>query len=176
MRWLLLLSLLGATFGTLLVQSVDQNTLAFLIPLVLLCVVLYFIFAPQPSTVGERPRWMKQLYRQVAVPAIAWYDGFLGPGTGSFFTLAGVGLQGQAIVEATSRAKTLNFASNCASMLAFIWLGKVFWLVGLVMIAGQMIGAYLGSHCLFIIKAEYLRWLVILLSLSMLLKYFWSVL
>lgn len=175
-RWLLLLSLLGSAFGALLVQKVDQQLLTSLIPLVLLCIVVYFIFAPQLSYASAKPRWMQLLYRRVAVPVIAWYDGFLGPGTGSFFTLAGVSLQGKTIVEATSAAKTLNCASNCAAMLVFIGLGQVLWSVGLVMIVGQLIGAYIGSRCLFIIKAQYLRYFVVVMSLSMLGKYMWSLL
>ena len=105
------------------------------------------------------------------VPLIGFYDGLFGPGTGSFFTLAGRSLRNQNFLQATAIAKTLNFSTNFASLLVFIFAGQVIWLLGLIMMLGQFIGAWLGSHCLFKIPVQYLRYLVVLMCFAMLIKY-----
>ena len=112
------------------------------------------------------------MYRGVVIPAIGCYDGMFGPGTGSFFALAGVSLRGNNLLTATAVAKTLNFATNLASLLVFILAGKIVWIAGLVMMAGQATGAWFGSHILFRINLQYLRILIVLVCLGMLTRYF----
>ncbi len=80
------------------------------------------------------------------MPAIGFYDGFLGPGTGSFFALAGVALRGEPLLKATVAAKVLNFGSNLGALVLFLLAGKVVWAYGAVMICGQILGATAGSH------------------------------
>lgn len=168
-RLLILYALLGSVAGTIFVQFIDPSVLSFLIPLVLVVIVVYFAFAPKPK--GQETVRSLAIFRRVAVPGIGAYDGMFGPGTGSFFAFAGVALRGRTLVEATAFAKTLNFATNIASLCVFLIAGKVMWLAGGVMIFGQLIGAYLGSHCLFRIKPELLKTLVIVMCLGMLVKY-----
>ena len=60
-----------------------------------------------------------------------------GPGTGSFFALAGVSLRGLELIKATAMAKPLNFSTNLASLLVFLLAGQVLWVAGLVMMVGQ---------------------------------------
>ena len=78
--------------------------------------------------------------------SVGFYDGFFGPGTGTFFTMGYVALLGYGLPKATGNTKLLNFTSNIASLLFFALSGHIVWLVGLVMGVGQMIGSYLGSH------------------------------
>ena len=70
--------------------------------------------------------------------AIGAYDGFFGPGTGSFFTATLVGLRGLGLTRATALTKLFNLTSNIASVLFFAIGGKMFWLLGLCMAAGAM--------------------------------------
>jgi hypothetical protein len=77
---------------------------------------------------------------------IGFYDGFLGPGTGSFWTLALISLLGQNFLRATATTKVMNATSNAASLLVFIAGGKVAWTIGLVMGAGQLVGARVGAR------------------------------
>jgi len=76
-------------------------------------------------------------------------------------------------LEATAIAKTLNFSTNIAALLVFILAGKVIWTIGLVMMIGQAIGAWFGSHLLLSINPQYLRILIVLSCFAMLIKYFW---
>jgi uncharacterized membrane protein YfcA len=110
----------------------------------------------------------------VVIPVIGCYDGIFGPGTGSFLSLAGVSLRGQGLIDATAVAKTLNFSTNFASLVIFIFAGKIVWFVGLVMMVGQYLGAWAGSKCLLTIRVEYLRLLVVTMCLSMLVRYMYT--
>lgn len=173
-RWLFVASLFGAALGTLAVQHVHAQALDVAIPVVLIGIGLYFLLAPGAGDVEGHPRIGAAVYRSGVVPAIGFYDGFFGPGTGSFFSLAGVSLRGQSLVTATANAKLLNFASNVASLAVFIIGGKVLWLAGGVMVVGQVIGAWLGSHAMVRGGARLIRPLIVVMCTAMVLRYAWQ--
>ncbi len=173
-KFLMLSAFIGAILGTIAVQFVNTQLLTLVIPAVLLVIAIYFIVAPQPQAELARPRISKGKYQRFIVPIIGWYDGMFGPGTGSFFALAGVSLRGHGLIEATAVAKTLNFSTNIASLLVFLLAGKVVWFVGMVMMIGQFVGAWGGSKCLFSIHPKYLRLIVVAMCLGMLTKYAFS--
>jgi uncharacterized membrane protein YfcA len=104
--------------------------------------------------------------------SLGFYDGFFGPGTGTFFAVAHMMLLGQSMVTATINTKLLNFTSNVAALVFFILSGKVQWITGLVMAVGQMSGAYLGSNMVVSKGARLIRplmiWMSILISLKLL--------
>ena len=77
---------------------------------------------------------------------IGVYDGALGPGTGSFFVFALVGLLGYAFVQASAKAKIANVATNLAALVIFIPAGAVMWKVGLLMGLGNLAGGYVGAR------------------------------
>ncbi|EDY84038.1 conserved domain protein, putative [Verrucomicrobiia bacterium DG1235] len=170
-RSLMALAFCGSAGGSVAVQFVDVSVLSLLIPIVLTSTALYFLLMPQVRERGKVLKARVGVFRGFAVPGIGWYDGMFGPGTGSFFSLAGVSLRGQGLVEATAVAKTLNFATNIASLCVFLFAGKVAWLAGGTMILGQLLGAWLGSHCLLRINPQVLRGLVVVMCLAMLAKY-----
>jgi len=108
------------------------------------------------------------------VPGIGFYDGMFGPGAGSFFSMAGVALRGQNLVTATAHAKLLNFASNIAALAVFVAGGKVLWTVGAVMVAGQVIGAWAGSHAMVRGGAKLIRPVIVTVCFAMLGRYLWQ--
>ena len=131
----------------------------------------YFLITPTISQQNQAAKVSANHYQRYLVPIIGFYDGVLGPGTGSFFTLSGRVWRGQAFLKATATAKTLNFATNFASLLVFLLLGEVFWLAGLIMVLGQFLGAWLGAHWLFKIPVHYLRYLIVTMCFAMLIKW-----
>ncbi len=163
---------LGAASGSIALQFIDPGFLSFVIPLVLIVIAVYFLFAGKLLEAGTKARISTALYRNVVAPVIGLYDGMFGPGAGSFFALSGVALQGRTLLDATAIAKTLNFATNLASLLVFLLAGQIVWTVGLVMMAGQASGAWVGSHILFRINPQYLRVVIVLICLAMLTRYF----
>lgn len=175
-RLLMLAAFIGSAFGTVAVQFIHTEVLSFVIPAVLVFIAIYFLISPTPSQVSSRPKISQERYQRFVVPVIGWYDGMFGPGTGSFFALAGVSLQGLGLINATAVAKTLNFATNIAALLVFVMAGKIIWGAGILMMAGQMLGAWAGSHILFAINPKYLRFLVVFMCMGMLVRYVLSLL
>ena len=98
---------------------------------------------------------------------IGFYDGFFGPGTGSFWALAFVSLLGFNLSKATAHSKALNFVSNVTSLVVFLAGGKVVWTVGLLMGAGQFLGARTGSHLVIKKGTRLIKPLLIAVSLIM---------
>ncbi len=170
-KYLMRSAFIGSLMGTIAVQFINTEILSFVIPLVLLFMMIYFIFTPQPKVGSGIPKVSNGTYQKFIVPAIGWYDGMFGPGTGSFFALSGVSLRGYGLIDATAIAKTLNFSTNFASLVIFLIAGKVVWLIGFVMMLGQFLGAWGGSQCLFKIDPKYLRLIVVVMCLGMLSKY-----
>ena len=143
-----------------------QFLMAMMVPL-LIIIALYFAFAPGMSEVQRKPRLALRAFTFGFAPAIGFYDGIFGPGTGSFFMVALISLFGVGLVEATGRTKLFNFTSNIAALLMFMLTGKIFWSIGLLMGGAQFVGAQLGSHLAIKNGAKIIRPLLVLVCLAM---------
>jgi uncharacterized membrane protein YfcA len=170
-KFLMLTAFIGAAFGTVAVQFINTDVLTFVIPIVLLFIAIYFLISPKPTKIQGKPKVSNQKYKNIIIPFIGYYDGMFGPGTGSFFALSGVSCRGHDLITSTAIAKPLNFATNIASLIVFLFAGQIVWVIGISMILGQVLGAWLGSHFLFKINPAYLRIIVVLMCSGMLLKY-----
>ena len=137
------LSFVGSTVGTLLVSKISNETLETIIPILLIGAAVFFIMNKGPSGVNQNYKLL--VIFNLLVFAIGFYDGFFGPGTGSFFVLSFIIIKGVNIMEATAVTKLLNFSSNFAAFLIFAYQGYVIWILGLVMAVAQIAGAYTGS-------------------------------
>ena len=170
---LMFASFIGSIVGGVIIQFVDTQFLSFVIPIVLVFIAIYFIISPKPkSTVGNsKPNKKFELF---AVPVVGFYDGMFGPGAGSFFAMTGVMLKKLEIIQATILAKPLNFASNIAGFIVFFSFGHIAFLIGLLMMMGQMIGAFFGTHYLLKANPLIIRFLIVIISISMLIKYMLS--
>lgn len=173
-KGLMLAAFIGSALGTIAVQFITTDALSILIPVVLIFIAAYFLLSKKIIETTNVQKISHGNYRNFVIPAIGAYDGLLGPGTGSFFSLAGVALRGLGIIDSTAAAKTLNFSTNIASLIVFIVSGKIIWILGAVMMLGQFTGAWMGSHFLFKINPNYLKYLVVFISVGMLIKYFVS--
>lgn len=170
-KYLMLTAFIGAAFGTVTVEFINTDVLTFVIPIVLLFISIYFLISPKPIKTQGKPKLSNQKYKNIIIPFVGYYDGMFGPGTGSFFALSGVLCRGHDLITSTAIAKPLNFATNIASLIVFLVAGHVVWVIGILMMLGQVIGAWLGSHLLFKINPAYLRVIVVLMCSGMLLKY-----
>ena len=168
------IALLGGIAGAFLVYQFNAGTLEVLVPLVLTAVALYFLLSGESSDSERTPTVSDFLYKNIVVPVIGIYDGFFGPGAGSFYAMTGVALRGQKLITATANAKVLNFGSNVASLVVFIIGGSVFWTVGAVMIVGQMVGAYLGSLAVISVGGRLIRPVIVTVCLGMIARYAWQ--
>ena len=163
----------GASIGALLVQWIDSRALALIIPLLLMAVAIYVIASPRMSDEDAHQRVSARGYSAVG-GAIGAYDGFFGPGAGSFYTASLVGLRGLGLTRATALTKLFNVTSNIASVLLFALGGKMFWLLGLCMAAGAMAGGWVGSHTAMRFGARLIRPLLVFLSLALTARLLWG--
>lgn len=174
-KHIMLSAFIGASLGAIVVQFINTEVLSFVIPIVLLFIAVYFLISPKPKENEGSPTLSYRKYKNLVVPVIGGYDGMFGPGTGSFFALAGVSCRGHDLISSTAVAKPLNFATNMASLIIFVAAGQIVWIAGILMMVGQLIGAWAGAHYLFKINPSYLRGLIVLMSTSMLIKYCHSI-
>jgi uncharacterized membrane protein YfcA len=136
-------SFIGSSVGTLLVSKISNETLESVIPVLLIGAAIFFITNKGPSGVNKNEKLL--IIFNLVIFAIGFYDGFFGPGTGSFFVLAFIIIKGTNIMESTAITKLLNLSSNFAAFLIFAFQGYVVWYLGLVMAVAQIAGAYTGS-------------------------------
>ena len=163
----------GASAGVILVQAIDTRALSLIIPLLLMASAIYVLVSPRMSDDDAHQRISSRSYAPVGA-AIGAYDGFFGPGTGSFFTASLVGLRGLGLTRATALTKLFNLTSNVASVLFFAIGGKMFWILGLCMAAGAMLGGWIGSHTAMRFGARLIRPLLVVLSLGLTARLIWS--
>lgn len=101
------------------------------------------------------------------------YDGFLGPGTGSFFVIALVGVLGYGFLEASAKAKIANLVTNVAALVVFAAHGTLLWGLGLAMGAANLLGGYLGARTAIARGNRFVRqvFLVVVAALALKLAY-----
>lgn len=160
----------GASAGALLVQHLHAEFLERLIPVLLIGFAVYFFFSPRVADVDGHRRISDGAFALTIGTAVGFYDGFFGPGTGTFFAAAFILLLGYNLRRATAHTKLLNFTSNFASLLAFGLGGHLVWKIGLIMAVGQFIGAWTGSHLVLRHGARVVRPLLVTVSLLISLK------
>ncbi|WP_394204143.1 TSUP family transporter [Shewanella waksmanii] len=160
----------GSAIGTVAVQLIDSSVLELLLPFLILAIGGYFLFSKKVSEEDRHQVLTPTAFGFTAALGVGFYDGFFGPGTGSFFALAFVSLAGYGLAKATAHAKILNFSTNIASLIFFAIGGKVFWLLGLIMLAGQAIGATIGSRLVITKGSKIIKPLVVTMSIAMSIK------
>lgn len=155
----------AAFVGALIVKQVDTSTLRVAVPLALVPIALYFLFAPRLSDEDRHARLPFVTFVPVMGAVVGFYDGGLGPGTGSFLTMGFVALFGLGLTRAAGHTKVLNLASNLGALALFIPSGDVVWIAAGAMAVGQLVGGYLGALTGIRFGAKLIRPLVVVISL-----------
>lgn len=154
-------SLAGSLLGVKLVLAMPPETLRPVVLVLLVAVVIFFLARrkrpPRSAVVGEpqapRPPAGLAIVRAHPVPfaalvgaVLGLYDGFFGPGTGTFLIALHTTLFGDDLTEASANAKVANFASNLGSVCLFAYEGKIELRWAVPMAVMQMVGGYVGAH------------------------------
>ncbi len=164
------LTFVGSSLGAFTVSRIDVSLLNVAVPVALIAIALYFLFAPKLSDADKAARLPFRLFVPLMGFAIGFYDGIFGPGTGAFFTVGFVVLFGLGLTRATGSTKALNFTSNLAALAVFIPGGHVVWPVAVAMAIGQLIGAYIGARTGIRYGAKVIRPLVVVVSIALAIK------
>lgn len=166
----ILMTFIGSVSGALLVQHIESDILRQILPVLVIGIGLYFLLMPKLGEEDRHRRLHGLPFALVAGGCVGFYDGFFGPGAGSFYTLAFVTLCGFNLAKSTAHAKVLNATSNIGGLLLFIISGKVVWGMGLVMLIGQIIGARLGSRLVLSKGQQLIRPMIVIVSAVMSMK------
>ncbi|MBN1776797.1 MAG: TSUP family transporter [Clostridiales bacterium] len=138
-------ALLCSTLGALTLTALPETTVRIL---VLCCIPIAAVFTlrkPKPREGKERSEKAAFLLAFLVGGAVGFYDGLIGPGTGTFLILLFLQLFRMEAVEAGGTAKLVNLASNFAALVSLIFTGHVLFLLGIPAGACGMLGAFLGS-------------------------------
>lgn len=146
-RWLFPLGFVGSLAGAALLLLVDPKVLKplVLVLLVVAGVIVAFIRPAQAADSSPPPRGAMLRAGLIAL-AIGAYDGFFGPGTGTFLIIAFVTVLHLTLQQASANAKVVNFASNLAAMVLFVARDLVVWKISIPMAVGQFVGGTVGAH------------------------------
>lgn len=174
MKLLIACTFVGAVAGTVLVQMIDTSLLSAIMPLLLVIVALYFMFSRSVSDEDSERRISESFFAFTFAAAIGFYDGFFGPGTGTFFALAFVVMAGFNLTKATAHTKILNFTSNIAALIFFAIGGNIIWLAGFLMAIGQLVGGQLGARMVVMKGTRLIRPLVVIVTLAVSAKLLWQ--
>lgn len=160
---------LGAT-GAASVHLMSKTFLNAIVPVALLLVALYFGFARGIGDADRKARLTRVAFIALIVPPIAFYDGFFGPGGGSFYAMALVSLLGLGLTRTTAMAKVLNGGSNAGSLLIFTLAGSVLWPLGIGMALCSMAGAQIGSRLAVGYGARLIRPLIVVVCVALVIR------
>lgn len=164
------MSALGAAGGAILATMIPGDALEAVLPFLLVAIALYFAVKPNLHDDDRHRRITPFLFGLSFVPAIGFYDGVFGPGTGSFFMLSFVTMAGFGVLKATAHTKFLNFGSNFGAFTVFVLNGVVLWKVGLIMGFGQFLGAQVGSRLAMRSGARIIKPLLVITCVALALK------
>lgn len=162
---------IGSMLGAITVHYMSPELLKPLIIVVLSVVLIFTVIKKDWGRVEKRKTLTKKrkiLFFGVLI-SIGFYDGFLGPGTGSFIIFAFV-LMGFDFIQASGNAKLLNFTSNFAALLTFLLLGAVNIIYGLIMGLAMIVGAFVGAKVALGRGTKFVRAVFILVTSLLILK------
>lgn len=173
------IALLGGFLGSKVLMFFDSETIGRLV-VFLLPLGIFATLIPKKETGRKKEITTLTLY--LIVPAICavigFYDGFFGPGTGSFFILALYFIVGLGLVQASATAKIFNLASNFSSLCVFVLHGKVLYTLALPLAASNIAGNIIGSKMAIRIGSAFVRKMLIfsltLLMISLICKFYLS--
>lgn len=163
--------------GAAAVSLIDRDLFVPIIMVVLVGVAVLVTARPTIGTVAAKqpPSRTKMLTVVfLAAGGFGFYDGILGPGTGTFFIIAFATLLGTEFVRSAAMAKVLNLGSNIGALTFFAVTGHVLWQLGAAMAVCNVIGAVLGSRTALARGAGFVRVVLLVVVLGMVVRLGWQ--
>ena len=175
LAWGIICTALGAAAGAWAVLQVEQRHLKLVILALCALIFLYMALKPNLGRTKTEPKLRDiRIFHILVGFGIGFYDGFLGPGTGSFLIFACVMLLGYDLKNASINTKIFNFTSNVVALAVFLWLYEVLWGVGILMGLGQVVGAFLGSKLVLKTQGKFIKILFLVVVGATICKVGWD--
>lgn len=140
-------TILGCLLGVKCVLSISENILNILVFLMILIVALYTYLKKDLGKEDKFENLSKENIKKGIIMAFAlgFYDGFFGPGTGTFLTFAFIKIYGFDFLHASANTKILNFTSNFTALILFMFSGQILYKVAIFYAISMVLGGYIGA-------------------------------
>ncbi len=151
---------IGSLIGTLAADSLSVDTLNKLLPLIIISMAIYSLMGKLSQETSERLPVINPVLKIKQITQgllLGFFDGIAGPGTGTFWTTSNSVLYKMNLLLNCGLARSMNFVSNFISLIAFVALGHVNFLLGVTMGVFLMLGAWIGSHCAIKFGGKFIR-------------------
>jgi uncharacterized protein len=177
MGWMALTAFSASFLGS---QLLTQMSNRFMKPVILVVLVLVAIYTYSKKDFGqfshkELTPTQKTLYSLLICLVIGFYDGFIGPGAGSFLVLAFISLMGLDFLHASANAKLINLATNLGSICLFLIKGSIIWKLAIPMAICNAIGGFLGAKMAIAKGNRFIRIFFLLVVMGTLIRFSYDV-
>ncbi len=165
-------ALVASALGAHAVMRVDATRLKQALPVMLLVLLIYTLARKDLGRVhAPRLHGAGEIAAAMGIGmAVGLYDGFFGPGTGSFLVFLFVRALGHDFLHASAHAKVVNTATNAAALAAFAWAGQVWWHLAVPMAMANVIGSVFGARLALQRGAGFVRGMFIVVVALLILK------
>ena len=182
-NWVLLsvicvLAFLASYSGSYLLSHVSNSFMKPVLVVVLTAVAIYTYTKKDFGQHDEERSLSLKKQMQLAVMIsllIGFYDGFIGPGAGSFFILAFIALLHFDFLHASAHAKMVNLATNLGSVTLFLVKGIIIWKIALPMAAANMLGGFMGARIAIAKGNRFIRIFFLVVVVAILIRFCWDV-
>lgn len=175
-KYLFPLSFIGSVFGVYVVQKLPPEFLKPLVVVLLIAVTIYSVFKKDWGSESTYQGMTQKVavLSGLAAFALGFYDGFFGPGAGSFliFSFLMIGFD---FLTAAGNARALNFASNIAAVISFGIVGSINYYYSIPMGLAMIVGAIAGSRLAITKGTTYVRPLFISVTTLLISKQLWDI-
>lgn len=167
----------GAVIGTIIVNLISAEALNKFLPIIILLCAVYTLFSK--SVISESAtlplkNGVLKIKQTVQGFLLGFYDGVAGPGTGTFWTVSSLALYKMNILLSSGLARSMNFISNFTSLITFIYLGQVDFVLGLGMGLFMVFGSWIGAHSAIKYGSKFIRPIFIFVVVIMAIKLAYS--
>ena len=174
---MMLLSTLTAFVGSLLLTKVHND---FMKPILMLVLIMVAIYTYSKKNFGqhiskELSNVKRILYAVIISIVIGFYDGFIGPGTGSFLILSLITIIGIDFLQASANAKMVNLATNAGSITLFLIKGTIIWSIAIPMAICNALGGIIGARLAIIKGNKFIRIFFLIVIVGTLIRFAYDV-
>lgn len=172
MKYVLPFSLIGSAIGVISVLAVDPEFLKGFIIVMVLGIGLYTTFKKNLGLHNTHVKFTKKkiAYAIVLALGLGFYDGFFGPGTGSFIIFGLIGIFGFDFKKASANSKLMNFTSNFTALVLFLLNGQIMFKIGIPMAISMAIGGRIGAKLAVKNGAKFIKPVFIIVSFALVIK------
>lgn len=169
---------ISSYLGAQIINHIDSNLLKPLILVILIVIAIYTFIKKDLGSIETKELTIKKqmLYGACIGLIVGFYDGFFGPGTGSFFVLGFVVVLGFEFVKASAYAKIVNCVTNISALIVFIKEGNYIIHLAILLAIFNIIGSFIGSHLALKKGNGFVRIIFLVIVSAMILKYGYDVL